>query len=273
MYTVSHFLWLVICASLIVGTLIWLNKNKPSLKSVFSIACIGCIISEFIKVFSARALVPSADGTQMRVYIETGYVPLHLCSIQIIFIFFCRFAKESKAKETLLAFMYPTCTLGAFFALMIPTLFDSQTTLVDAFARSHPYEYFLYHAMLVILGLYIPMSKQVDIKAKNYFTSVGILGVLAFLSLYLNSIFATPIYQNGELKSVEYTTNFFFTYETPIGIEFTEIWQWYVYLVVILLLALVLIGIFYIPYFIKAKREKEEGKMNEKEREMAKISS
>ena len=94
-----------------------------------------------------------------------------------------------------------------------------------------------------------------NIQAKHYFTTMGYLGVLLLGSLYLNSIFATPIYEDGVLKSVDYTPNFFFTYIPPMDIALTETWHWYLYLGVLSVLAIVLIGVFYIPYFVRTGRE------------------
>ncbi len=254
MFTVYHFIWLAICL-LFCGIALWqLKKHKPALKKVLSWACIGCILSETVKTLSVLEMVPSADGTSMHLYLEMQHLPLHLCSIQILFIFYSRFAKESKAKEILLAFMYPSCTLGAFFAILLPSIFSTSIEPYQAFTHPLAYQFFLYHAMLVVLGLYIAMSGEVKIRGKHYFYSLGILGVLAFISLYLNSMFAVPTYANGELMSVEYSTNFFFTQNTPIGIELYTKGQWFLYMAIILTLALVLIGLFYLPFILKERK-------------------
>lgn len=257
MFTVYHFIWLAICLPLCAVVLWQLKKRKPALKKVLSWACIGCILSEVIKTLSVLKMVPSTDGSAMHLYLEMQHLPLHLCSIQIIFIFYARFAKESKAKETLLAFMYPSCTLGAFFAIMLPSIFSTSIEPYQAFTHPLAYQFFLYHAMLVVLGLYIALSGEVKISGKHYFSSLAILGVLAFVSLYLNSIFAAPTYANGELVSVEYSTNFFFTQNTPIGIELYTKGEWFIYMGIILTLALVLIGLFYLPFALREWKAKK----------------
>lgn len=76
---------------------------------------------------------------------------------------------------------------------------------------------------------------------------------MGFLSLYFNSIFASPTYANGELISVNYTPNLFFTYETPIGIDLTELWQWYLYFGIIIALVILLMTLFYLPFFKRKK--------------------
>ena len=203
MFTVNHYIWMAFCAILLAAGFTCLKKYRPSLGQVLNIACIGAIISEVTKTLSVLQVVPSTDGSTMHLYMELGHLPFHLCSIQILFIFYARFAKESKAKETLLAFMYPTCAAGAFLAILLPSIFTSSIDISQAFTHPLAYQYFLYHTMLILLGMYIPMSGEVKIQGKHLLSSLGILSLLAFISLHLNSMFAVPTYVNGELVSVE----------------------------------------------------------------------
>lgn len=258
MFTVNHFIWLGICLILMAAAFRYLKTHRLPLKAVLTVACVICVLSELTKTLSVLEMVPSADGSAMHLYLPMQHLPLHLCSIQILFIFYARFAKDGPAKETLLAFMYPSCTLGAFFALMMPSIFSTSISVSQAFTHPLAYQFFLYHTMLVILGIYIAASGEVNIRPKHYLSSLGILGVLGFCSIYFNSMFATPTYENGVLVSVDYSTNFFFTQRTPIGIELTEKWQWLVYMGIIAALAALLIGLFYLPYFRRARKQKGE---------------
>ena len=249
MFTISHLIWIIICITIITIALIYLNKHKPSLKNFLTISCVICFISEMIKFFSTIQLVPSSDGSMYYPFIEQQHLPLHLCSLQILLIFYARFAKDSERKEMLLAFMYPTCIVGAILAIAMPSIFNESIHISQAFTHPLAYQFFLYHTMLIILGIYIAISKQVNIKAKHYFSTIAILGGIAFISLYVNSSLASTTYINGELISVDYTPNFFFTYNLPMRIPYTEIWHWYLYMIVIALLAIIIIGLFYLPYF------------------------
>ena len=255
MFTINHFIWLGICVVIIAAAMLWLSRKKPELKSLLSVCCAVCVASELIKTFSMMQMVPSADGTRMYLYIEMSHMPLHLCSLQIITIFFARFARESNFKNIILAFMYPTCVLGAVMALAMPSIFSTSISVDQAFTHPLSYQFFLFHTMLIVLGLYIFTSKQVDIRPKHYWTTLGVLGVLAFVSIYLNSMFAVPVYDSQNLVSVEYSPNFFFTYRTPIGIKLTEMWHWYVYLAIIAALAVTLIAVFFIPVLVRSKKE------------------
>ena len=252
MFSTVHIIWLVISAVIIIISLTAIRKNNIPLEKILNIACIICILSEVIKVFSSMQLVPSADGTTMYPYMLPQHLPFHLCSIQIIVIFYVRFAGEGKLKEALQAFLYPTCIIGAVLALIMPSIFTGGTLeLSQAFTHPLAYQYFLYHTMLVILGVSIVITGEVELKRKHYFSTVGILGVLAFISVYLNSMLAAPTYVSGKLMHVDYTPNFFFTVKLPFDIVYTEIWQWYLYVACIAVAAIIVIALFYLPYFKK----------------------
>ena len=176
-----------------------------------------------------------------------------MCSIQIIFIFYAKFAKESNAKNNLLAFMYPTCLLGAIMAILMPSIFSGGAE--DAFTSALSYQYFGYHMMLIVLGIYIPLCKEVKIEKKNYWISVCMLLVLGFVSIYLNSMFSTVEFEGPD--TYEHVVNFFFTFKNPIGLKLTEVWHWYLYLIVIFALVLGLFALCYLPYFKKKKEVTE----------------
>ena len=258
MFSTYHFAWLGICAVLIALSACYLYRRRPPLTQVLSLACMISILSELVKTISMMQLVPNSEGNQLHLYLQMQHLPLHLCSLQIFFIFYARFAAPGKKRTTLLAFMYPTCLIGAASALLMPSIFSTSIELNQAFSHPLAYQFFLFHTMLVILGFYIPLSRQVAIRARHYWSTLALLAILAFASLYLNAIFADPVYLNGSLQSVEYTPNFFFTYRTPIGIRFTALWQWYLYLGILLLLALVLIGLFYWPYYRAERRQRRQ---------------
>lgn len=257
MFTVYHLIWGIISLFIIVFGLYFLLKYKPQLNKILNVMCIASVISEIVKTLSVIKIVPSSDGTMVYPYIENINMPLHLCSIQIILFFYVRFTKNEKMRQIFLGFMYPTCTVGAFFALLLPSIFNPPESypVQDAFIIPHVYQFFLYHCMLVIFGLYIPLSKQVDLKKKNFLYTVEILLIMAFLSFYVNSALASATYENGTLISVDYLPNLFFTFIPPISIALTEIWHWYIYVGVLLCLAVALIAVFYIPIFIKEKRK------------------
>ena len=262
MFTLYHLIWGIISIAVISTGLIMLKKYNPPLNTVLNIACVCCVISELVKTFSVIKIVPSSDGTLFFPYIENQHMPLHLCSLQILIIFYVRFTSNQKMRQIFLGFMYPTCTLGAFFALLLPTIFNSSVLPEQAFIKPLAYQFFLYHSMLIILGLYIPCCKEVKLKSKNYLYTMIILSVISFVSFYINSALASPTYANEELISVDYMPNFFFTFLTPINIPLKEVWHWYIYIAVLIALAFGLIALFYLPVFIKDRKKKKKVLIN-----------
>ena len=253
MFTWRHFVWLAICAAVVILLIFSYKKKKPTLEQVLTSACVVCVLSELTKVFSVIKLVPSADGSIIYPYIPTNHLPLHMCSIQILLIFYVRFTENKKFRETLLAFMYPTCLIGALLALAMPSIFTTSIPVEKAFVHPMAYQFFLYHSMLIALAFCIVLSKEIKWEKKHYYSSVITILVLGFLSLYINSIFASPTYLNGELLHVDFWPNFFFTYQNPIGLHLTELWQWHLYLLIIIVLAFLLLGICYFPLLRKKK--------------------
>ena len=80
---------------------------------------------------------------------------------------------------------------------------------------------------------------------------------MALISIYLNSWMSMATYENGEVVSVDYTPNFFFTYKPPVPFDFTAIWQWYVYFVILLVVVCIFALVFYAPFFKKGKKREE----------------
>lgn len=256
MFSVQHIIWVVISIIIIIINLILMKKRKPALKDVLTACCIVCAASEVIKVFSCIEMVPSADGSIVYPYLQMQHLPLHLCSIQLFTIFYCRFGKgtiaESRVKRFLLAFMYPTCVLGAVFAIALPSIFDTTITVNQAFIHPIAYQLFIFHSMLITLGLYIPMSGEVHFSWLTYRKTMAAMAVLTLLGIYFNSIMASPTYVDGKLISVDYITNFFFLYRTPIGIALNTKLAWLIYLMILIVLAFSLIALMYLPLRKKA---------------------
>ena len=254
MFGVYHFIWLGICALLAALAAAYLRRHKPPLRRVLGWACAGCVVSEVVKILSVIELVPSADGSRFYPYLELAHLPFHLCSAQIALIFYARYAKDGPARTAVLAFMYPSCLIGALMAIVIATTFGSSADFAEAFLRPLTYQYFLYHTMLVVLGLYIPLSREVELRPRHYLSTMAIVVAAGFVSFYLNSAFAVPVYSAGELLSVEYTTNFLYTFAPPVDfIRLTEPWHWYVYVLALGALAALLVALLYIPVFRRAK--------------------
>ncbi len=254
MFSWQHFVWLFISLILIVFFLVLYRKKRPHFNKVLNYCLVVCFLSEFTKVFSTIEMVPSADGSIIYPYIPMNHLPLHLCSIQILMIVYVRFTKNEHMKDNLLAFMYPGCILGALAALAMPSIFSTSIRVDQAFTHPMAYQFFLYHTMLIILGFIIAWSGEVDWSWKDWRNCLIIIAIMGFVSLYVNSMFAQPTYVDGVLQHVDFWPNFFFTYQNPLGIKLTKLWQWHVYLVILCSVVAILTFICYYPVIRNNKK-------------------
>ena len=228
------------------------RKKRPDLDRILTIALIISVLSEMAKLAGVVELVPSYNGNLMLPYIPMNHLPLHLCSIQIVLIAFAKFMKNEKRRENLLAFMAPTCLLGGIIALLVPSIFTTTISATQAFTSVISYQFFIFHSMLSALGLIIAVSGQIDWSMKHFRNTLLLVYLAGFISIYLNSMLASPTYKGGKLISVDFWTNFFFTYQNPLGIQITQLWQWYLYLLILMLVAALLLFLFHLP-LIKGK--------------------
>ena len=254
MFTWRHFVWLAICAVIVFFSVSLFEKKSMSLQKFLNYCIAVCIGSELIKVFSTIKLVPSTNGTILHPYIPMNHIPLHLCSLQIILIFYVRFTGNRKMRENLLAFMYPSCIIGALAALAMPSIFSTTIPVEKAFVHPQAYQFFIYHSMLVALGICIVRSHEIKWEKKHLYATWLIMLVVGFVSLYVNSMLASPHYVDGVLQSVDFWPNFFFTYDNPLGIPMTELWHWWLYLVILIVLMFLLTTVFYYPLLKKKSR-------------------
>lgn len=254
MFTVSHFIWLAISVCVIFFFSVLMNKKDVSLEKVLSIACWVCIVSELVKIFATAIMVPSQDGSLVYPYLETNQLPLHMCSIQILAIFYVKYTKNKNLRDLVFAVMYPTCLVGSILALMMPSIFSTTIKVSEAFTSPIAYQFFLYHSMLFILAL--ALLKKADIKAEYFKKTLIILAVLVFCSIYVNSALAHPVYANGKLISLEHMPNFFFSVKAPVNIVFKTKLQWMLYLLTISVVGIISIFLCYIPIFKKNAKAK-----------------
>lgn len=254
MFSLNHIIWIIICIILCILGSIWVKKTNPEFKKVINYALILSIISEVAKVFSVVKLVPVANSNNYFPYIELNHLPLHLCSLQIVFFIFLKMSnKDNKLRPWIISFMYPSCILGGIFAILLPTIFNTTITVNQAFTHPISYQTFLYHTMLIIYGYFLFQSKEINLEKDGIKKSIIMIILLGTVFVYLNSAFTIPIYESGALTGVSHNTNFFFVSLPPIPITLTKSWHWLLYLCILLSLAVLLINLLYLP-IVKRKR-------------------
>ncbi|MCD8195204.1 MAG: YwaF family protein [Coprobacillus sp.] len=269
MFGTYHLIWLAIIIVIIVVVLVILCHFKVRLDRVVLVCFIYACVSEIVKVLVSVEMLPTADGG-VTPYLPTENVPLHLCSIQTIFIaILCFTKKDSRIHKILLPFMFVTCIVGAACAVAMPTCFSDAIPYEEAFLHIRPYQYFLHHAMLIILGFYIPLSGGLrGIRARDIGYSIALLALCAYMGLVVNSLFANITYTNiydeegnliGSERVVNSITNFFFVFGFPEGVpifQYDDKSGWLIYLLFLTALAAVLVTIFELPFVLYYRKHK-----------------
>ncbi len=106
------------------------------------------------------------------------------------------------------------------------------------------YQCFLYHAGLVWWALYLLVTKQVDLGKKAYLTNVGVLSILLFVMLWVNSALSV------------YDTNFFYVIRPPA--EHLPLLNldngWIVYFLTLVGLGLAGVTLTHLPAMLKERK-------------------
>lgn len=176
MFSTLHIIALSVSVILIIiGTV---YSRKISFEASVRIMLGIGIVSELIKVFTYILINESKLGG----YLPKTDLPFHLCSIQILFLIALNLSKNENAKRIIRSFMLPTCLVGGFAAIMIPT-----SSSVGSF-NILTFQYFGYHAAIMIFALRMLICDDVKFTVRDYETCLLMLFITMFVSIYINSI-------------------------------------------------------------------------------------
>ena len=267
MFSSGHLIFILISLAFITAGTILSRRYIPDINQMLKICLVIGIVSEVIKVFSVADIVPvvtpvitnGAGGIGVYYkaigpytpYINAEHLPFELCSIQLILIPIALLLKNSRKRNRLFAIMYATQIIGGILAVLLPFLVTEYDSVSSMLLSPRVWQFFIYHSMLITLGLYIGGSKEAGIRFEQWKTAViGIL-LMDIPSFYLNSIMSEPVYLDGKLAGVSYRVNYFSSYVNPIGLNLTSKWQWILYLCIRLVLALTCV---YSLFLIKQKQ-------------------
>ena len=280
----NHIILLCISVVLIIGLSIVIAKTNIKFSTILNIMLVIWALSELIKLFSnMHYLILGADETYriikvieyvgdkvkegdvlVRAFYPRSQLPFHLCSIQPIFILIVKLTKNEKLKDALLKLIFPTATLGAFIAIII-------CTITVRWNNPQVYEYFFFHAFLVIFAISIVTKKQIEITWKSHLQTMGIMLLIFIASIWVNSILSVTSVDPSDivLKSTDIDTyiytNFFYSMKPPLdGLPILNLDNgWFVYFITIVLIGLIAISLLQLPFIIKnALKAKEQRKLN-----------
>lgn len=227
LFGTKHLILLAICAVYAVCMIIFLVKKRPSLGTVTKVLLVIGIISEALKVCSYIVENEAEYGG----YLPKTDLPFHLCSIQLIFMVILVLSKSDNVKRTLYSFMLPTCLIGGFAALMLPTSSSLNMPVVTV-------QYFLFHTSIIVFAIYLYISEEFSPEFRDYLTSCLMLFAAFFVAVYLNSW----------INDYQHPINFMYVVDPPVeGLPFlNKNHGWLVYIVHYAALAYVCITLCYI---------------------------
>ena len=189
-FGLTHLIWLAVCVLMCVGACL-LYKRLSAVGQRRMLIILGSYI--FFQEMLKNVVVAFVDE------FTVGYLPFHLCGINILLILF----DVIKPTKIVRSFLYYFCIPGAALALLFP---NWTTQPVWNFFHLHS---FIIHILLVVYPVLLVTSGQVESDLKS-----------AFKSLIVLVAFAIPIY----FLNLLWDTNFMFLMEPDKGnpLEFFE---------------------------------------------------
>lgn len=157
------------------------KKLKHCSESVFFRILVGCgIILGASELYKQCFLYYVVNGRRY----DWWYFPFQLCSIPMYFCLLLPFLRTVKLRRVFLTFMQDFNLLGGSMALAYPEGF------------LHPYwtltmHGFLWHSMLVFIGLLIGFSGQADSSTKGYLKTIPLFGICCLAASAIN--ICTPV--------------------------------------------------------------------------------
>ena len=266
MFSTGHLLWIGISLVLITGGTLMCLRRRPAEDHFLKICLAIGVLSEAVKLFSVMRILPMVDITvngaaldytyagQYTPYLEMADLPLELCSLQIAFLVAMLLVKKPEWRSRLRALMYVTGVIGGTLGIVLAEVTVDYTAVAEYFTSPRIYQFFLYHSMVVTLGLYMGFGPDSDVSLRRFRGTMGLLLALDVPTFYLNSVFSQPVYVAGKPEGIVYRTNFFSSYVNPVGLVLTQRWQWLAYLAIRLVLAASLIAFLLLLATISRKR-------------------
>ncbi len=236
-YSIFHLVFAIIGLAIVIASAYFLRNLNPK-KNRILLGLVGfvLVVSEIIKILFNNHII-NYDRFAWWVF------PYQLCSIPMYLCLICAFVKNEKVNSWLYEFMFAVGLSTAIVALIEPSGLHKDYW----FLTCHSY---IWHLLLVFVGLYLFLSKRAGNKILGYLKSSACLGVVVIIGFILNLTIKKPgfnaLYMSPYAKS-------------PLAV-FDQIWAksgWIVcnllYLIAILLLSAIF---YYSAYFIRRYIEK-----------------
>ncbi|MCR5775459.1 MAG: YwaF family protein [Lachnospiraceae bacterium] len=267
MFTTGHFLFIIISTAFVIFGIEVCRRKKPPIRKMLITCLVLSIVSELTKFFYNITILPVVSPmieNDKLVYQETGayapyleaeHLPFELCSLQILFMFLALVIKNKTLLKRLYTVMYTTCIIGGVIAILLSSATIGLSEINEFFFSIEVWRAFLYHSLLVVLGCYIGISDECDIRFKDIKWAFITILCLDFITMYINSMMATPYYLGDKLIGVGNVVNYFSSYNNPLGIPMKNKTEWAVYLIIRLVIGAALITLVNLPLLKKERSE------------------
>lgn len=231
MFSTGHLIFIGISVLLIIVGVALCLKYRPPIDRMVKVCFVLALVSEVIKIFSVIEIVPVIDlvvenGSLLlketgdySAYMKMEHLPLELCSFQILFMFLILISKREDFKKNVYSVIYGTSIIGGMLALILSSIAPEFETAADFLSAPRAWQFFLYHSMIIVLGIYVGMSKECGLRFKDIKWTYAVLFGLIAMSLYLNSVMSVPLYTDAGNKVIglTYNANFLSSYGNPVG--------------------------------------------------------
>ena len=260
MYSTGHIIWIIISLCIIVSGFLICKSKGPRLENFLKVCFALGIFAEFVKTFCVAQILPVVESvTSMEPigryspYIANNHMPLEMCSLQLLFYAIIIWSKNPVWKHRFTVLVFVTGTIGGILGIGMAYIAAEYDTTAAFFLAPRVWEYFLYHSMSVIAGLYAGFGKGSGISMRDMKGACCAIISLDVISIYLNSMFSEPVYVSGKPVALFFASNFFSSYMNPLGLALTEKWQWMAYLAVRFATALLIIWMLFLIHKVLHK--------------------
>ena len=268
MFSSGHIVLIIFSAVFILLFSYLCLKYRPTVGRLLSI-CLGLsVLSEIIRVFLSIKILPVVTPVienESIIYRETGnyapyleaeHLPFELCSYQIVFMILALILRNKTWLKRLYAFMYTSCIIGGGMGILLSSSLIELSGTAEILSSVNVWRAFIYHSMLIVMGMYIGWSRECNIGFKDIKWSFVFLIVLDSITFYINSMMTTPYYHGDTIVGIGNVVNYFSSYNNPLGIPMKNKVQWMTYLCIRFVLAVILIILVNLPLL------KKNGKKN-----------
>ena len=176
----AHVIFLAGTMIIAIAAAVFLSGKIGFSKKLVWVCLVIGLLCEMEKIFFF--MEGSADGYRL----PAEHIPLNLCPFQIFLIFALAVSQDIKKRGLLISYMYPTMFAGGFLGMLLPSVLFLGYHGVFDFST---YRYFLFHGMVVFLGLYLYLSKPVEFNIKSFASSLACLSLVMLVIVWANAFF------------------------------------------------------------------------------------